>query len=351
MRRGTALLLLRAFRRVKHGDLADVRFAEVHADAVDQHALADRQGRLHRATGNPVWLDDERLDAERQPERDGDDHDQLDDRADRRFLALLDGLRAGAHAAGSPAATPPSASAASEGVSVAPAGPAASSGAASALRPGIGDSLALADPAPAALACACSSTTPRNGSLAARPFWPPATVSATACSAVMPSASVAPARRGVVEQTRLDDLLGAGVAALAHTGALADTVAQVVELRAPDVAARGELDPLDLRRVQREHALDADPEGLLAHRERLARTVTLALDDDTLEDLHAAASTLDHLEVDLDAVAGREAGDAAQLRALDGCDNAAHDDEREGAPFGETAGAPRGVLGRREVQW
>ena len=131
----------------------------------------------------------------------------------------------------------------------------------------------------------------------------------------------------LVQQARLDRLLGAGVAALAHTRALADTVAQVVELRAPHVAARGQLDALDLGRVHREHALDADAEGLLAHRERLARAMTLALDDDALEHLHAAAGALDHLEVDLDAVARREVGDAAQLRALDGFDNAAHDGE------------------------
>ena len=72
-------------------------------------------------------------------------------------------------------------------------------------------------------------------------------------------------------------------------------------------------------------ALDADAEGLLAHGERLARAVSLALDDDALEHLHAPARALDHLEVDLDAVARREVGNAAQLRALDGFDDAAHD--------------------------
>ena len=83
--------------------------------------------------------------------------------------------------------------------------------------------------------------------------------------------------------------------------------------------------------MHREHALDADAEGLLAHRERLARAVALALDDDALEDLHAPARALDHLEVHLHAVARREVGNAAQLRALDGFDDAAHD-VKEGAP-------------------
>ena len=43
--------------------------------------------------------------------------------------------------------------------------------------------------------------------------------------------------------------LGAGVPALAHAGALADPVAEVVELRAADVTAGGDLDLLDLRGV------------------------------------------------------------------------------------------------------
>ena len=62
-------------------------------------------------------------------------------------------------------------------------------------------------------------------------------------------------RDRVVQQARLDRLLRADVAALAHAGALADAVAQVVELRAAHVAAGGDLDLLDLRRVHRERAL------------------------------------------------------------------------------------------------
>src|SRR3954447_9270662 len=129
---------------------------------------------------------------------------------------------------------------------------------------------------------------------------------------------------GVVQQAALDDLLRAGVAALAHAGALADTAAQVVELGAPHVAAGGDLDLLDLRRVQGECALDADAEGLLADREGLPHPLALALDDHALEDLRAAPRALDDLEVDLDAIPGLEAGDAAQLRALEGVDYGAH---------------------------
>src|SRR5262249_35086599 len=83
----------------------------------------------------------------------------------------------------------------------------------------------------------------------------------------------------VGEQTGLDRLLGAGVSPLAHTGALADATPQVVELCPAHIPAGGQLDALDLRRVHGEGALDADPEGLLAHGEGLARPVSLALDD------------------------------------------------------------------------
>src|SRR5215213_1678769 len=83
---------------------------------------------------------------------------------------------------------------------------------------------------------------------------------------------LAVARRGrrIVEEARLDDLLRAGVAPLPHPRALADAAAQVVQLGAPHVAACGDLDALNLRRVQRERALHADAEGLLAHGEGLA---------------------------------------------------------------------------------
>src|SRR5688572_22375938 len=135
-------------------------------------------------------------------------------------------------------------------------------------------------------------------------------------------------RRGIVQQARLDDLLRPHVAALAHTRALADAAAQVVKLRAPDVAAGGDLDPLDLRRVHRERALDADAERLLADREGLAHARALALDHDALEDLGAAARPLDDLEVHPHPVAGLESGHAAELRALEAVDHGGHGEEK-----------------------
>src|SRR6185503_4323888 len=92
-------------------------------------------------------------------------------------------------------------------------------------------------------------------------------------------------------------------AALAHSGAPADPLAQVVELGAPDVAAGGHLDLLDLGRMQRERALHADPERLLAHREGLAHAGALALDHDPLEDLGPAPGALHDLEMHADPVA------------------------------------------------
>jgi hypothetical protein len=135
-----------------------------------------------------------------------------------------------------------------------------------------------------------------------------------------------------VEQAGHDLLLRTRVAALADAGGLADAIAQVVELGAPDVAAGGDLDALDLRRVHGERPLDADAEGLLADGEGLAHPLALTLDDHALEDLRAATLTLDDLEVDADPVARTEGRHAAQLGALEAVDDGAH--ERRGGGGG-----------------
>src|SRR5436309_12913762 len=99
---------------------------------------------------------------------------------------------------------------------------------------------------------------------------------------------------------------GRQLALLANARLLADLLTQVVELGAVDVADRGHLDALDLGRVQGERALDPDAEGVLAHREGLARACALPADDDALEHLRPAALPLDHLEVDAYGVTGLE---------------------------------------------
>src|SRR5712691_7388495 len=118
---------------------------------------------------------------------------------------------------------------------------------------------------------------------------------------------------------------------------LSHFLAQVVQLRAAHVADLHDLDALDLRRVERERALDADAERLLPHRERFARAGTLALDDDAFEDLNARPGAFDDTEVNADAVAGLEPRQAlAPLALLDGLDGVHHE---RGARAGPTANA------------
>src|SRR5215471_11775669 len=126
-----------------------------------------------------------------------------------------------------------------------------------------------------------------------------------------------PLRVGLLRTTLLTNLADARF--------LADAVAKVIELGAVDVADRLDVDLLDLRRVQRERALDSDAGRLLAHRERLAHSGALALDHDPFEHLDPLPVALDHLEVDGDRVAGLEAGDVrAQLTLLEALDDRAH---------------------------
>jgi hypothetical protein len=85
---------------------------------------------------------------------------------------------------------------------------------------------------------------------------------------------------------------------LPHAGLLADLAAQVVELRPVDVADRGDLDLLDLREMQRERPLDADPKDCFRTVKVSRAPRTLALQDDALEDLDPGPLALDHLEMD-----------------------------------------------------
>src|SRR5437016_5233046 len=86
----------------------------------------------------------------------------------------------------------------------------------------------------------------------------------------------------------------------------AHPVAQVVELAAPDGAARYDLDRRERRRVQRERALHADTERDLANRERLTHASAPAADHRALEDLDALPVALGHAHVDLDGVTRTE---------------------------------------------
>src|SRR5947209_4313800 len=78
---------------------------------------------------------------------------------------------------------------------------------------------------------------------------------------------------------------------------LAAAAAQVIELRTAHLAAAHDLDRVDERRVEREHALDAFAVGNLAHREALVQAAARARDAHALIGLHAGTLALDHLHV------------------------------------------------------
>ena len=245
----------------------------------------------HRAARDPVGLDEERLDRERERERGRHHHHELDQRARASdfFAFVTPSVRR---------RVPPSA-----------AGP-ASCGAVGGTDSS--DSAALDSSAPAS---ACISAARRVGLDVNARLRP---------RRLLDSLLGLLAGIGRMQQLALDRHLGAGVAALAHAGTLADATAQVVQLGPADVAASRYLDPLDLRRVKRKRSLDPDAERLLADRERLAGPVTLALDDDPFEHLGPPPRSLDHLEVDAKPVTGVERRYSAELGALQAVDHGAH---------------------------
>src|SRR5262249_19353820 len=140
------------------------------------------------------------------------------------------------------------------------------------------------------------------------------------------------ARRGRLPR-RVTQLSLLALTQLADARLLADAAAQVVQLGAVDVADGGDVDLVDLRRVQRERGLHAHAERVLAHREGLADAGALALDHDPLVDLDPLPVPLDHAEVDAHGVARLEAGHVAQLATLEVLDDRAHAKRR---PEGRT---------------
>src|SRR5262249_32756943 len=127
-----------------------------------------------------------------------------------------------------------------------------------------------------------------------------------------------------------------GLAQPADASLLPDLAAQVIELRAVAVPHHDHFELVDLRRVERERALDANAERVLADGERLACTGALALDHDALEHLDALPRAFDDLEVHAHGVARLETGHFAQLTALDVLDDRAHV-ERGRRPSGMVA--------------
>src|SRR5262245_48752230 len=106
---------------------------------------------------------------------------------------------------------------------------------------------------------------------------------------------------------------------LDDAGALAAQAAQIIELGATHLAAAHDLDRVDHRRIEREHAFHALAVGNLAHGEILVQPGAGAADADPFVGLDAGAFTLDHLDIDQDRVAGFELRDilaAGQLGNL-----------------------------------
>src|SRR6185295_18375620 len=120
-----------------------------------------------------------------------------------------------------------------------------------------------------------------------------------------------------IMKARLSQLLRLGLTALGvdavlllgDAGAFAAQTAQVIQLRAAHLAATHDLDRVDHRRIEREHALDALAVGDLAHREALVDAAARARDAHALVSLEARALALDHLHVDDHGVARTEVGD------------------------------------------
>ena len=86
----TLISELGACRRVEHDDVAE---AWVGVQPVDEYPLADRQSWDHRAAGNLVRLDQDRLDQQGERDRDANRRQQLDPGADAvgaRLLVLRD---------------------------------------------------------------------------------------------------------------------------------------------------------------------------------------------------------------------------------------------------------------------
>src|SRR4051812_36571201 len=124
--------------------------------------------------------------------------------------------------------------------------------------------------APATMSVPTTSSTLRSRSRRTPPSGASTTQAIASTTAIARAMPIGPRRKS--SKPRLSRAPAGGLPLLlAHARLLADLGPQVVELRAVDVADRGDLDLVDLRRVHGERALHPHPEGLLAHRERLAR--------------------------------------------------------------------------------
>src|SRR4051812_41335451 len=75
---GPALVALSPFRRVEDDHITPAGVADLVVDSAHEDALANVERRLHRLARDPVRLDEESLDGERQTERHRHDQDQFE---------------------------------------------------------------------------------------------------------------------------------------------------------------------------------------------------------------------------------------------------------------------------------
>ena len=116
---------------------------------------------------------------------------------------------------------------------------------------------------------------------------------------------------------RLERSLLSGVLAVANARSLAREIAQVEEASATDDTARNNLDLVDTGRMRQEDALDTNIEAHLTNGEGAAGTRTVALQDNTLENLNTVLVAFGNLVVHANRVADTEVGDVrAQLRGF-----------------------------------
>src|ERR1700694_3267997 len=128
--------------------------------------------------------------------------------------------------------------------------------------------------------------------------------------------SAEPGRCGTPRRARRGGHRRATSALLLDLRLLTAQLAQVVQLGAAHIAAGGDVDVVDVRRVDGERPLDANAVAFLADGEGLTDAPALPANDDTLEDLDAFLGTLDHLDMHINGVAGAEGRDVVAQRRL-----------------------------------
>src|SRR5436309_1394416 len=323
---------VRSLGRLEDNDVAAMEAREVLGDAVDQDTLPDRECRLHRPARDAVRLDDEGLDPQREAERHRDDRDELDCRARRALLLFALRHRASRN-------TPRASRLLGRAVLCRGLFRGCFVGLVGCFRGGLGRGFLgarlLSGLGRGRLCLRGLSLGLLRGSRL---------LSLLRLGGSGPLGCQNPrvGLRTLLIESLWDDVDGlwTRVLALANARPAANPAAEVVELRPPHIASACHFDPLDLRRMQGERSLHANAKRLLADGERLARARPLSLEDDALEHLRAATRSLDDLEMNLHPVAGLELRYALELRALEGCDDVAHD-KRSAPEHGRRPGLTR----------